>query len=127
MMARAMRVCSTTGCVDLTKAGQTKCSTCRRGADRKRGNPAQRGYDARWQATRRAYLARYPYCVDCAAEGKMVRATDVDHLDNLGPHGPRGYDWSNFAARCHAHHSSRTARESGGFGRVTADGKPIAE
>jgi len=42
------------------------------------------------------------------------RATDVDHIDGLGPNGPRGHDWSNLRALCHSHHSQRTARDQPG-------------
>lgn len=44
------------------------------------------------------------------------QATDVDHIDGLGPLGPRGYDWDNLQALSHAHHSHKTATFDGGYG-----------
>jgi 5-methylcytosine-specific restriction protein A len=41
------------------------------------------------------------------------RATEVDHVDGLGPLGPRGHDWANLQALTKAHHSRKTGRETG--------------
>ena len=41
-------------------------------------------------------------------------ATDVHHLDGQGPTGPRGHDYTNLVAMCHACHSKVTATEQQG-------------
>ncbi|MFC8494723.1 HNH endonuclease signature motif containing protein [Streptomyces sp. NPDC057235] len=41
-------------------------------------------------------------------------ATEVDHIDGLGPLGPRGFDPSNWQAMSKAHHARKTARETWG-------------
>lgn len=106
-----MRVCSTVGCPNLTEAG--KCKGCRTQAEAKRGSAAERGYGARWRRTKARQLRVHPLCADCNA-----RATDVHHLDGLGPKGPRGHDPSNLLSLCHSCHSKRTAAEQpGGFNR----------
>lgn len=74
----------------------------------KRPSAAKRGYDAKWRKTRKGYLISYPWCSDCGA-----KATDVDHIDGLGPKGPMGHDWSNLRSYCHSCHSRRTARDQG--------------
>ena len=51
-------------------------------------------------------------CIWCGG-----RATDVDHIDGLGPLGPRGYDPGNCRALCHSCHSWRTARDQSGWVR----------
>jgi 5-methylcytosine-specific restriction protein A len=106
-----MAVCSTAGCPNLTDRG--RCPVHRRAADAQRPNSTARGYDHRWAATRAAYLAAHPWC---SHPGCPLPATDVHHVDGLGPNGPAGHTWPNLAGFCRAHHSQRTARDQpGGF------------
>ncbi len=104
-----MRVCNVPGCPTLTD--QPRCPDHQQQAERERGTARQRGYGTKWQVTRRRYLKRHPICCepDC-----MRLATDVDHIDGLGPLGPRGHDPANLRAYCHPHHSQRTARDQPG-------------
>lgn len=114
----------TKGCGTLVYGGG-QCPDCLREtrADRDRGRPssAARGYDSKWQRTRAEFLADHTTC-ECA-ECELLpywnrpAATDVDHIDGLGPKGPRGHDFSNLQALTHGHHSRKTATQDGGFGR----------
>jgi 5-methylcytosine-specific restriction protein A len=78
----------------------------------------RKGYDAGWRKARAAYLRAHPLCecAECEAVPIPLRpaATEVDHIDGLGPLGPRGYDWSNLRAMTKAHHSRETARNQPG-------------
>lgn len=115
MTRRARKVCSRPGCPFLAVVGESKCEKCERESDRSRGTAAERGYDARWRAFRDDYLLHNPFCEDPSGCARL--ATDLDHLDGLGPLGPRGFDPSNCRGLCHSHHSAKTARENGSFGR----------
>lgn len=117
MPTAPLRPCTTPGCPELTN--RSRCPTHRlqveRTYDRRRGTAHQRGYDRRWQKYRAWYLAHHPWCQH---PGCGVMATDVDHVDGLGPKGPRGYDPANCRGLCHPHHSERTARDQpGGFNK----------
>ena len=73
-----------------------------------RPTAAAKGYGARWQRARRAFLRRNVFCVRCLEEGKYVKATVVDHIV---PH--RGdpnlfWDESNWQALCKHHHDQKT-------------------
>lgn len=75
-------------------------------------NSTQRGYGYRWQKAREGYLAKHPLCVQCEREGKVVVATDIDHII---PH--RGdetlfWDRTNWQPLCHSCHSVKTQKES---------------
>lgn len=105
-MGRALKVCSTAGCPALVPAG--RCGECSGEAEAKRGTAAQRGYDARWRRTRAAQLRRQPIC-PCGS-----LATDVDHIDGLGPKAPLGHTASNLRSLCHSCHSRRTGRDQPG-------------
>jgi 5-methylcytosine-specific restriction protein A len=117
MVARS--VCSTPGCPELVyPAG--RCADCKARAAAERSPRKNRGRDARWQRTSKAYLQANPLCEcpDCAAIAAPLRplATEVDHIDGLGPIGPRGHDWSNLRAMTKACHARSTAiRQPGGW------------
>ncbi|HHX0886543.1 TPA: HNH endonuclease [Pseudomonas aeruginosa] len=79
-------------------------------------NSTQRGYGYRWQQARARFLAKHPLCRLCSDAGKVVAATEVDHII---PHrGDMELFWqeSNWMALCKVCHSKKTATEDGGFG-----------
>lgn len=82
-----------------------------------RKTAAQRGYGSKWQKARKAYLARHPLCVHCEAEGRVTPATDLDHRVPHKGDMRLFWDSSNWQPLCKPHHSAKTAREDGGFGR----------
>ena len=123
MPRRALSVCTTSGCPELTTGG--KCATCRSKAEKKRGSGGARGSTRRWQKFSTAYLAKHPTC-ECAYawcahvhEPGQCRqpSTDPDHKDGTGRNGPRAYDPANLQALCHSCHARKTAHMDGGFGR----------
>jgi 5-methylcytosine-specific restriction protein A len=80
----------------------------------RRPSARARGYDNRWAKTRAAYLRALPTCQ--WHEGCIAQATQVHHLDGLGPKGPKGHDWGNLQGLCASHHSQITSElQPGGF------------
>jgi 5-methylcytosine-specific restriction protein A len=83
-----------------------------------RRTPASKGYDTAWRRTRARFLLVHPYCecAECTLLPMPLKpvATEVDHVDGLGPLGPRGHDWSNLRSMTKAHHSRETARNQPG-------------
>lgn len=117
-MHRALSVCPTPGCPELTAGGRCEACTAKAAAQRRR-RPHTRSYGSTaWSRTRRAYLREHPYCEcdECLALPAVMRpqATEVDHIDGLGPLGPRGHDWTNLRSMTKAHHSRETARSQPG-------------
>lgn len=116
----AKRVCNR--CRRTIPAGP--CEACdsksKERGDRARPSSTARGYDADWRVTRAEHLRRFPYCQAGPCQrlplARRPVATDVDHLDGLGPDGPRGHDHDNLESLCHRHHSAKTASKDGGFG-----------
>jgi 5-methylcytosine-specific restriction protein A len=104
------------------------CDDCgaerRRAYDARRPNANARGYTRTWRVTRADYLSEHPWC-ECdehavLPEWQRPAATDVDHIDGLGPAGPRGHDWDNLRSMTHECHSKRTARDqAGGWAKRT--------
>ncbi|QXJ19633.1 HNH endonuclease [Actinomadura graeca] len=116
MPYRPRPYCSTPGCGSRVTAG--RCADCQARAERWRGSSAERGYDARWFTVRNRFLRANPWCGRC---GEL--AVEVDHIDGLGPRGPRGYDPGNLRSLCKPCHSARTARDQpGGWWAETRHG-----
>jgi 5-methylcytosine-specific restriction enzyme A len=59
-----------------------------------------------------AILEREPLCRRCAAAGRVVAATEVDHIHPKRAGGPEAFD--NLQPLCKPCHSAKTAREMGG-------------
>lgn len=110
-MKRAASPCKRRPCPGLVRDGV--CSVCgptqkpgQRELDERRGTAAQRGYGSRWRRLRLMQLRANPLCVECAKLGRVVAATDVDHII---PKRDGGTDEaSNLQSLCHAHHSQKT-------------------
>lgn len=119
MPRRAARVCAEPGCPQLQPC--TVHATSAKRADLNRPNSNARGYDRRWRRKSEQYRAAHPICEEpgCGAPSKHV-----DHIDGLGPSGPRGFDDDNLKALCHPHHSSKTATYDRGFGNTPKPRQP---
>lgn len=113
---KAMQVCPTPGCPTLTPGG--RCPPCQAQATKDRPKHRNAGRGRRWANASARYLEDHPYCEceQCAPLPPLQRdlATEVDHIDGLGPLGPRGYDPTNWQAMSKRHHSRKTARETWG-------------
>jgi len=91
--------------------GAKSAAAVKRELDRQRPSAARRGYGPRWRRARAAYLARHPLCVPCAAAGRLVQATVVDHIVPHSGDPVLFWDEANWAALCKACHDAKTARE----------------
>lgn len=96
-----MRVCSTPGCPELCDAG--KCQSCRRKADQARGTRQQRGYDATYDAQRKAgaHALAQGAVLTCWRCGGVVMPHDysLGHCDDNRAviHGPEHLRQCNLA------------------------------
>ena len=121
MPRAAMKPCGRPGCGELAENGRRFCkadgatSPAERQYDRDRGTAASRGYGAEWRARRDAHLRREPLCRECSKTGRVTPATDVDHIVARAKGG--GEEDENLQSLCATHHSIKTNREDGGFGR----------
>ena len=118
MTTALKKFCKKPGCSNLV-SGSGYCaehSNLERGYDKYRGNSAKRGYDHKWRAARQRFLEQNPICKHCFEAGKLTPAVVVDHIV---PHkGDRTLFWDrdNWQPLCASCHSTKTAKEDGGFG-----------
>jgi len=108
-------------CPNLVEGGGP-CPDHAKQADQRRGSSYRRGYDHRWRATRNRYLehlrANDPggvaRCEECGrSEVELDHPLEVDHIDGLGPNGPRGHELANLQALCREDHQRKTALQTG--------------
>ncbi|WP_163854613.1 HNH endonuclease [Paenibacillus elgii] len=118
MTLRPLKPCSRAGCPELTR--ERYCTKHKQEVgqqyERRRGSAHARGYDNRWRKYRLQYLAEHPLCVECKKQNRLTAANVVDHIE---PHkGDYFLFWNpkNHQGLCDSCHSTKTAREDGGFG-----------
>lgn len=128
MPHRLGRACTgSPGCPNIVH-GRGVCPSCRSKvgrADRDlRGSARERGYDARWEVERVAFLRSHPFCRRCELEtpGSIQPATVVDHVVPHKGDEVLFWDQANWQPLCKPHHDRKTATEDGGFGRAVTRG-----
>lgn len=106
------RPCRYQGCARTTTNPSGYCEEhlkqARKQYDNDRGTPSERGYGAQWQKQRAFYLAEHPLCEDCEAQGIVVVASMVHHLDG----NQFNNDPDNYRALCNPCHMRQ---ENSGF------------
>lgn len=114
MLVKPGRGCNKPGCAGVVRSGVCdKCGPVGQGKDRAydqgRGSANERGYGHRWRRLRLMFLRAHPLCVECQRVGRVVPATDVDHIVTKRDGGTDA--WDNLQALCHACHSRKTMTE----------------
>ena len=72
-------------------------------------------YGRRWRKARVLFLQANPLCAHCTRQGRTGAATDVDHVIPHKGDERLFWDETNWQPLCKAHHSTKTAKEDGGF------------
>lgn len=109
MPRKPKRPCKHPGCPKLVEGMYCEEHALLYGHER--GDSAVRGYDSKWRKARERFLKCHPLCVQCQREGRLVKATVVDHIK---PH--RGdsilfWDERNWQPLCKHHHDVKTMTE----------------
>lgn len=105
-------------CPNLVEGGGP-CEDHARAREQARGSSYQRGYNAEWVRTRNRYLKSLrgndpeglARCEECGLT-EDEEPLEVDHIDGLGPLGPRGHDLTNLQALCRSDHQRKTAHQT---------------
>ena len=111
MPRRPNTPCQHPGCPTLVPYGVRYCDKHKPLHPEEQRPAAKRGYGSRWQKASKLFLAAHPLCVQCAAKGKYVRATVVDHITPHRGNPTLFWDERNWQALCKKHHDQKTGRE----------------
>ena len=102
MPPRPLKVCRHAGCHELTRDPSGYCPKHKEAAevrarkwkaeqDSQRESAYRRGYGARWRKLRAQVLMEEPLCRECRKAGRIVPATDVDHIVARADGGTDGH------------------------------------
>lgn len=121
-----LRVCATPGCPTLIEAGRTRCRSCERERDQRRGRRQARGYDNEYDQLGREYERRMAAgerftCWRCGGPLGTRRGMDwhLGHCDDdralvHGPEHPAENLATSGRTGCtHASHTHSTTRIEG--------------
>lgn len=109
MPLAALRICTYPGCHNLTRSG--RCELHQAQPDRLRDPRVVKLYnDPRWKQIRAEQLEVEPFCRICKRNGKLTRATEVDHIE---PHNGDEFKFffGPFQSLCHSCHTKKTNDE----------------
>lgn len=107
--------CRAFGCGGLSRDGSGYCDKHKGLASwgkwqHSRGSAASRGYGSRWQRLRKVALKRDgELCVLCLINGRVSKATHVDHITAKANGGTDSQD--NLQSLCADCHKTKTATE----------------
>jgi 5-methylcytosine-specific restriction protein A len=121
MAKSAPKPCNAPRCKKLVHFSSRFCEEHQKLAyklqDERRGNSYQRGYTGKWAKARAQHLHAHPLCVHCFSKNLITPATELDHIVPHKGNMSLFWDVSNWQGLCKKCHSTKTAKEDGGFGR----------
>ena len=103
--------CKHPGCGRLIPYGGMYCEEHRPLHAHDRKTTTEKGYGRRWQKARAAFLHAHPLCARCQAEGRLVKATVVDHIVPHRGDSTLFWDTDNWQALCKRCHDHKTMTE----------------
>lgn len=112
----APKPCRQRGCAKITTDKRGFCDEHRKhswdqGANgEKRETAYRRGYGRDWREIRDIVLREEPLCRPCNAEGRLVYATELDHIDGDTGNNARE-NLQPICVQCHAKKTARDRRE----------------
>lgn len=107
---KSMVPCKHPGCPELVPAGEKYCEKHKAMHPEEVRSAAGRGYDNKWRAFRKRYLAVHPLCAECLKHGRFTKATVIDHIKPFRGDERLQYDPDNLQPLCKACHDRKTGK-----------------
>ena len=125
MAYKLQKRCKVRGCGNLHHNANGYCDehqVARRGRD-ERPSAQERGYDAKWKAFARKFLALHPVCEICGAPASCVDHKTATADMMMDAYGSFDYDEANYQALCSACNTRKGRREDVSMRRSYIEGK----
>lgn len=71
-----------------------------------------------WKHLRQNYLIEHPFCMECRKNGKLTKASVVDHIVPIRQGGP-ALDENNLQALCSSCHGAKSIREGSRYSALS--------
>ena len=113
MPSKPKRPCKKLGCPNLCDSGY--CTEHEHLDSRKQYDKTMRPQYRKlyatvaWQRIRQRILMEQPFCVMCESQGRVTKATDIDHIQDHCGDTTLFYSIGNLQPLCKACHSAKTA------------------
>ena len=104
-----MKPCKHPGCPKLTAGMYCEDHAKLHTADR--ASASVRVYDGRWKKARIRFLKAHPLCEECKKQGRLVKATVVDHIVPHRGDAKLFWDEGNWQSLCKSCHDHKTMTE----------------
>ena len=106
MTSKPRKFCAAFPCFYLAEGGSAYCHKHRPAPAPKEADPFY--LSVQWRAFRDWYISRHPVCEQCEKDGRLTRATMVDHIVELKD-GGAAISESNVQSLCWKCHGVKTA------------------
>lgn len=103
--------CKHNGCPKLVSYGTKYCDEHKPLHPVEVRSAGARGYSRQWRKASKAFLQTHPLCEKCKAEGRLTKATVVDHVKPHRGNQDLFWDRGNWQALCKHCHDVKTATE----------------
>lgn len=103
--------CKHSGCANLVPYGLHFCEEHANLHLHDVKGTKEKGYDSRWRNARARFLKKHPLCVKCFEQGKLEKATVVDHIVPHRGNQELFWDENNWQPLCKTCHDSKTMTE----------------
>jgi len=114
-----MRYCLHVGCRAIVRRGFCAKHE-RKESDRPQPHVRDWYHSPRWRKLRAWKLAQSPHCQECAKQGIIEQATDVDHVQRHRGLEALFWDLSNLQSLCHRCHARKTIADRFPRGKSSA-------
>lgn len=109
-------ICCYPGCQTLSHGRY--CPDHQRKVSKEQNDKSSKMYTYQWRKSSKAFLQEHPLCTQCQRDGRLIPATEVDHIIPHGGNRKLFWNKKNWQPLCKSCHSRKTALEDGGFGNI---------
>ncbi len=120
MPRKPLKPCSFRGCPNLTEGRyceyHQKIVNAQYDKTMRNRSAYEFYHSAEWRRLRNNFLIEHPFCEECQRQGRLTKATVVDHIVPIQQGGAL-LEESNLQALCASCHGSKSIKEGSRFGK----------
>lgn len=111
-MLTILQPCAASGCAVLVERGRCEVHQRETYRQQKKSSHRANDYDWQWRKLRAWHIKRFPLCINCLGDGKIVAADEVHHKIPITVDPSRRLDPTNLISLCDPCHDAEHGRQS---------------